>query len=186
MAFWPGPGEGWFSLYPIVPWLGVTMLGMAFGHWIRRDKDAAFDAIRRLGSAALAAFVVVRLLDGFGNIRPQQTDALIGFLNTVKYPPAITFLLPALGLGLLIVHGSNRTPGRGPAGRVLEVFGGTPLFFYLLHLYLYAQIGAWFGPTSLVVMYGWWLAGLVLLYPACAWFARFKAGRPVSSIIRFL
>ena len=164
------------------------MLGMAFGQWIHRDGRRAIAATLRLGAAAIMGFLVLRLFDGFGNVRPRQTDDAIGFLNTVKYPPAITFLLPAIGIGLVLVYVFSRSRS-SVAERVvglLSVFGRAPLFFYLLHLYLYAQLGAWLGPTSRVAMYGWWLVGLAMLYPACAWFGAFKRRRPTTSIIRFL
>lgn len=78
--------------------------------------------------------------------------------------------------------------GDWPAARVLSVFGGVPLFFYLTHLWLYAQTGLWIdrSGTTLPVTYFWWLVGLADLYPACLLCGRFKRTRPAESLWRFL
>lgn len=83
----------------------------------------------------------------------------------------------------------------GPFGRLLETFGRVPLFFYLLQwptarllgIVLHHLAGKLpidpFGPSpgssgfGLGVVYGAWLLGLVLLYPACRWFAGLKERR---------
>ena len=64
-------------------------------------------------------------------------------------------------------------------------FGRTPLFFYIAHLYLYALIGFAFPyGTALVLMYPVWLLGLVILYPMCRWYDRFKRRQPPDSLWR--
>jgi hypothetical protein len=47
---------------------------------------------------------------------------------------------------------------------------------------------SWFfrDGTSFGVMYLVWPAALAAMYPACGWYARFKAGRPIASIWRLL
>jgi len=69
----------------------------------------------------------------------------------------------------------------------LEVFGRSPLFFYLLHLYVFGAL-SWAFPrgSSWFVMYAVWAAALVAMYPACRWYAGFKATKPVSSFWRLL
>jgi uncharacterized membrane protein len=189
LAVQPGFSDGWFSLYPIVPWLGVAWLGMAYGAWLDRDRSQATGATLPLGIAALAAFAMLRAADGFGNLREAQTDDLIGFLNTVKYPPATTFVSMALGIGFLAAWAFSRRWARSTAPvRVLAAYGTVPLFFYLTHLWLYAQMGLWIDRdgTGPAVMYFWWLAGLTALYPACWAYGRFKRSRPAGSIWRFL
>jgi hypothetical protein len=68
----------------------------------------------------------------------------------------------------------------------LLVFGQTALFFYLVHLYLYALIGFGFPQgTGYGLLYVIWLVGLAALYPLCFLYRRFKSKRPLDSIWRF-
>ncbi len=142
-----------------------------------------------LGLAAIGGFVVLRLIDGFGNVRERQTEDLIGFLNVVKYPPAITFVLMALGIGLVAAWLFGLpSVSRSPIAGVLRTYGAVPLFFYIAHLWLYAQMGLWIdrSGTGIPIMYFWWFAGLAVLYPACWAYGRFKRSRPSGSLWRFL
>jgi uncharacterized membrane protein len=181
MAFW--------SNYPILPWLELVVFGILFGQWVVKDSAKALKRALWLGGAFLAGFVILRILDGFGNIRPMQGDSWIDFLNVVKYPPSMTFTLLTMGFNLLVLGLFARLSGR--AQRFLQplaVFGRSPLFFYILHLFLYMALGRWVTPggTSIPVMYAYWLLGLLILYPLTLWYGRFKQRQPANSILRFL
>ena len=68
----------------------------------------------------------------------------------------------------------------------LLVFGRTALFFYVVHMYVYALSGFAFPTgTGLASTYLIWLIGLVLLYPLCRWYGGFKQRRAPNSIWRF-
>ena len=70
----------------------------------------------------------------------------------------------------------------------LAVFGRTPLFFYLTHLYLYAYMGQWIDPKGIGIrrMYPYWLLGLAILFTLCWLYGRFKNSRAPDSVWRFL
>jgi hypothetical protein len=90
---------------------------------------------------------------------------------------------------------------RGPAARVVLVFGSVPLFAYVLHLYLAHTLAILMRLASgqsiagqidlvrvqfthagelpstgfsLAVVYATWVAILVILYPLCRWYSQLR------------
>lgn len=184
----PGNTADLSILYPPIPWLGLTLFGVVFGRWLLADRARTYRRAAVIGGAFIASFFVVRALDGFGNIRSVEGANWIAFFNVVKYPPSLVFLLITLGVDLLLLAlcvPVERFVARW--GKPLLVFGANPLFFYLAHLYLYAVLGRLFFPrgASLPVLYAMWLTGLLILYPLCWAFGRFKRRQPLPSIWRF-
>jgi uncharacterized membrane protein len=172
--------------YPVLPWLAVCLLGGALGTALRRAPDATLRRLLPIGAVALLLFPIVRIAGGFGTHHAMPSPDWMGLLNLTKYPPSLAFLLFALGcnavlLGLL----ARATTGAGAALSILRVFGRCALFFYVTHLYLYAVLGLVLpGHTSLLGMYPWWGAGLVVLYPACVRYERFKRAKGPESLWR--
>ena len=150
----PGLDSSYFFLYPLFPWVAMMMMGYFLGRIYSRPKKERKTLFLRLGYGFLAAFVLLRLGNLYGNpdtlwISPTtsgnfalQADfwkTLINFLNTEKYPASLQFTLMTLGpillwLGYSKVDRDNARPGL--ASRTMILFGRVPLFFYLLHLYL--------------------------------------------------
>lgn len=185
----PGGDASLWSNYPVLPWLELALFGIFFGHWLREDAPNAYRRGLWLGLAFLLAFAVLRLLDGFGNVRPRAGDRWIDFLNVVKYPPSMTFTLLTTGLNLIALAAFARLGEWRPALlRPLAVFGRSPLFFYLLHLFLYLLLGVLFTPggSSIPFMFPFWLLGLLILYPLCLLYGNFKSRRPATSLWRML
>lgn len=181
--------------YPLLPWIGVIALGYSVGPWFARDRDPITRArlLWATGLGLLAAFVVLRVLNGYGEPVPWQAGdtglrTAMSFFNLTKYPPSADFVLFTLGIGTLLLAVLERVPA-GTA-RMLAVFGGAPLFFYLLHLYVLhlLNLGAltYFGSNqgslfSVANMGHVWLIALLLAPPlglACAWFGRLKRRSP--------
>lgn len=183
----PGGTQAFRVNYPLLPWLGVTLFGLAFGGWLIQADKKAFHRALWIGVGALLVFVLLRLGNGFGNIRSRTAGGWTAFLNLVKYPPSLTFLLLTMGVNLIVLRlfylseESSRT-----SWDPLLVFGGSPLFFYTIHLFLYAGIGRLFAPRgiSLSIMVLYWLLGLALLYPACLGFRVWKGRQNSRSFIR--
>jgi uncharacterized membrane protein len=185
----PGGDSSLWAYYPVLPWLELVTFGMVFGHWVADDPQKAFSRAWKLGLAFLGAFVLLRIPDGFGNVRPRMGNSWIDFLNPVKYPPSMTFTLMTTGANLTLLWLFSKADEQ--VRRFLQplvVFGQAPLFFYVLHLFLYAAIGLLVAPngTSIPAMYPFWLLGLLILFPLSLWYGRLKHRQPANSILRFL
>jgi len=128
---------------------------------------------------------------------------VLSFVNVTKYPPSLDFLLMTLGPAMVVMawlekfHFHFNNP--------LIVFGRVPFFYYGAHLFLahliaiamnFVSYGAksflliappsMGGPSRLFpndygfplwTVYAVWVVLLLLLYPACVWFARLKQRR---------
>jgi len=183
----PVRGRDLSVYYPLIPWLGIALFGMAFGYWLIRNPARAYRNATLAGAALLVLFAILRLAGGFGNLQPPAGPGWIAFLNVVKYPPSIVFLALTLGVDLLLLALLARGgDGLRRWAQPLLVFGRSPLFFYIAHLYLYGLIGLSLGPrgTGIARMYPFWLLGLAILYPLCWLYGRFKHTRAPGSVWR--
>jgi uncharacterized membrane protein len=184
------------GLYPLIPWLGVMGLGWCFGVFLntseRRYRRWLPSGLLLAGGALLAGWFVVRLLRGYGNLLPRRGGSLEGWLYMSKYPPSLAFLLFTLGgMCLMLALGAalQRRPGfdRGLTG-VINTFGRVPLFFYLVHLWLYKLTPRPFtglfddGPLAAAII---WLTGLAILWALCSLYARAKARYP-RSVLQYI
>src|SRR5262249_27870272 len=87
----------------------------------------------RLGLGVIAAFIVLRGIDVYGDPRHwQERPSLLSFLNTAKYPASFSFLLMTLGPTLVLIALVEKA--RGPVASMFETFGRVPFFYYLLHI----------------------------------------------------
>ena len=165
-------------------WKHWPGLGILLGRAMLADATRARPSLVWVGLGAIAIFVALRA-GGLGDYH-QAGPGLIGFLNLTKYPPSLDFLLVTLGINLMLVSPLARVRTRAIA-EPLEVFGRSPLFFYLLHLYVFGAL-SWAFPhgTSWPVMYAVWAVAVAAMYPACRWYAGFKTRRPVDSVWRLL
>jgi uncharacterized membrane protein len=183
----PGYTNGWTVFYPLIPWLGITGLGLLFGRLLHREPFRAARIAAWTAADCLILFFLVRSLGTFGNLN-DVPPGWIGFLNVVKYPPSLSFLAITLAVNFVLIAVWMRLRSTLQSRfHPLLVFGRAPLFFYLLHLWLFALLGLLFTHGSrMLTMYLVWLMGLAILYPLCFHYARFKTRRPVTSLWRFL
>jgi uncharacterized membrane protein len=183
----PGHTDMWQIFYPVVPWLGVAGLGLLFGRLLKENKDRAERVAGWTGLGFLVLFVIIRTTGGFGNLH-EVSEGWLGFLNVIKYPPSLAFLTMTLGINLIFMAiWKWNEPFLQNRYHPLLVFGRVALFFYVLHLWVYSLLGLFFtGGSGLTTMYGFWLLGLVILYPLCYRYNRFTSRKPLDSLWRFL
>ena len=135
----PFPGMVVFVAYPLVPWVAVMALGFCLGPIYRWDAPRRERWLLMVGTAATAAFVMLRAINAYGDPAPWSGQrspvyTLLSFLNTTKYPPSLLFLLMTLGPALLLLAWLDRR-GTRPS-HPLVVFGRVPLFYFVLHFFL--------------------------------------------------
>lgn len=133
----PG-GRMALAVYPLVPWVGVMSAGYCLGRVFDLDPHRRRRILLWLGLGLTAAFIVLRLANGYGDPSPwsvqsSRTMTLISILRLSKYPPSLLFLLMTLGPALVALSWLDRlvVGDRNP----LVVFGRVPLFYYVLHWY---------------------------------------------------
>jgi len=176
------------AAYPTFSWLSIMAIGWVFGRRLLAWRDEGIDVAQRAakvlfvaGAIGIALFVVLRGVDGYGNMMLHREDSsLVQWLHVSKYPPSITFACLELGImaTLLAVFFRYRIEG-GP----LLVIGQTALFFYLIHIHAMHLVAVVFGIKSqlgLVSAYVGGLAIVVALYPLCLYYGRFKRANPRS------
>ena len=127
--------------YPVLPWIGVIMLGYVAGPIYSRvvESERRVRMLVMLGLGCLALFLVLRGFNLYGETLPWVTHAdgirtLMDFVNVTKYPPSLDFLLLTLGTAMLLMAWFERHDG--PLTRAIAEIGGAPMFFYILHLYV--------------------------------------------------
>jgi uncharacterized membrane protein len=133
----PTAGPVFVVGYPLVPWIGVMAAGYCFGRVYRLPADRRAQLLVRSGLALTVAFVVLRLVNVYGDPVPWSTQrtplyTFMSFLNTTKYPPSLLFLLMTLGPAMAFLGWIDgvRPGDRNP----LVVYGRVPLFYFVLHL----------------------------------------------------
>ena len=168
------------SLYPVIPWCAVMLLGYVVG----RDVSTRSQPLRLwlpLAALCLLLFFAVRVHGGYGNGYPAAPITSQAFWLFAKYPPDLPFLAWALAAtfaGLSAVWWLVRQ--RTPAWlQPFAVFGRVPFFFYVVHFYVLGVAAAVvrmkfsLGQTLLI-----WLALLALMIPVCVWYHAKKRDRP--------
>ena len=202
--------------YPIIPWIAVMALGYYIGSFYAKDFDAGKrkKTFNSIGLTAIVLFLVLRFTNVYGDpnhFKHYGTAAqdLVSFLNPSKYPPSLVYLLMTLGAAFLFLANTEKL-----RGRVVDffcTFGRVPFFYYILHLYLihviamiFAQVSG-FGWEKLILstwvsfdpgMKGWgfnlwvvylvWIGIILLLYPLCKRFDRYKRDNKEKSWLSYL
>jgi uncharacterized membrane protein len=156
-----------------------------------------------LGIEAIALFMLLRSGNFYGDPAPWYAQknysySVLSFLNVTKYPPSLLYTLIMLGPSLIFLSLTEK-PLRRWTARV-AVFGRVPMFYYLAHLVLIhlltmlaagiagdrlSEVTVLNAPINdepalkgygynLATVYVYWMAVVVILYPICKAFDRYK------------
>ncbi|TBU72208.1 DUF1624 domain-containing protein [Phytopseudomonas daroniae] len=191
-----------FTSYPLLPWFGVIILGYATGplYASGTDSQKRISTLFKIGAWLFIAFVGLRYLNVYGEKSWVDTgdwlQTLLSFKSATKYPPSLMYLLPSLAFGLVALALLEKYRS-GRSIQLLAIYGGAPMFFYLLHLYalkaLYLIVLHSLGP-NMGSYYGFerlssiWICSALLsvaLFFPTSWFARLKHRRRDIAWLRY-
>lgn len=193
-----------YITYPILPWIGILALGYTFGRLYAPGFDAERrkKILLRMGIGAILLFIILRSNNLYGDpaywsSQKNMVFSFLSFLNVTKYPPSLLYTLITLGPALIFLALSER-PLNALTQKIV-VYGRVPFFYYLVHFYLIhllAMIGAivsgyhWSDMIlservnsevklkgygfDLPTVYLVWIVLVLLLYPLCKRFDRYK------------
>lgn len=156
-----------------------------------------------LGLLLILFFVAVRFANVYGDPHPwvkQDTmlKTFFAFIKVEKYPPSLLYLCITIGPMLLVLAWMERLSNAFT--RFMSVFGRTAFFYYILHIYLIHLLcaiaffmrghnmddaianmqnlpflfqvpGEGYGLGGVYLV---WIFVVVLLYPLCKWYDRYK------------
>lgn len=190
--------------YTILPWTSIMLLGYSLGHFYKKEINEVQrkKSLLAIGSGLIVLFVVLRLINVYGDPSPWTTQknwlfTVLSFLNTTKYPVSLQYTCMTLGPALLFLAYSEKLKNRFTDFAI--VYGRVPLFYYAGHFLLIhilcviaffatghsfkeiadPQSPFLFRPVdfgfSLPVTYLFWLMVILLMYYPCKWYGRYKA-----------
>jgi uncharacterized membrane protein len=180
----PGNPKPLIVAYPTLHWLALMLLGWSFGRYLllRAPTPARLSrSLAGVGGLLLLGFVLCRGLDGYGNMALHRADnSLVQWLHVSKYPPSLSYISLELGICFLclaaLFRGTQRINFK--ASNLLMVLGQTPMFFYLLHFPLLVRGAQLLGVEGKLGLGATFLAAaavILVLYPACRGYRRYKA-----------
>jgi len=187
-GFWPVAGNyGVYLAYPLMPWLGLIAAGYALGPVFQWEPARRQRFLMVAGAVLLMVFVALRSGNFYGDPDPWSPQGrgfvwdFISFIRVHKYPPSLLYLCVTIGIALPLLAWFERLR---PVP-MLMLFGGTPMFFYVIHIamihflsgpYYLLRYGALpqGGPggftlpkgyePSLGVVYAAWLGVIAIMY----------------------
>jgi len=175
------------SLYPVIPWAAIVVLGFVVGRDALTRKDPAAFWLK-LSAMCFTAFIAIRLHANYGNAFSYTSITSREFWFFAKYPPDLPFLSWALALTFLTLAILQVIAGKHVPAllKPFETFGRVPFFFYLVHFYVLgitqAIVRQQFG---LGMTYVVWIVLLIVMLWPCTWYYRKKRERP-NFITRYL
>lgn len=194
-----------FLHYPLIPWIGLMALGYLFGSFYQKGYDVSLRKkwLLKLGLGCIALFFILRGLNIYGDLAPWTvqdtiTKTILSFFKVTKYPPSLLFICVTLGPAMLFLYTYENTKNK--VTNFFLVFGRVPLFYYFLHMlviHIFAILGILiFGGNwhdmiitgkgfmsgilktygySLFIVYIVWISVVLLLFPLCKKYMKYKA-----------
>ncbi|MGN6402091.1 MAG: DUF1624 domain-containing protein [Flavisolibacter sp.] len=198
--------------YPPIPWLGIMLTGFAAGRLFDYPVDKRKSIFAKIGLAALGLFFILRGINVYGDSFPWSIQkngvfTVLSFMNVTKYPPSLDFCLLTLGVMFLVLSWVEGLQNKFT--RIAMVYGKVPLFYFLFHWYIihplmfiivflqgYKYSDLVFGMNlgrpkgisglNLWYIYLVWICIVIILYPLCNWYGKYKETHREKPWLRYL
>lgn len=191
-----------FIGYPVLPWLGLMMLGYVLATLYSKEvgSQKRKNTLILLGTSCIGLFVFLRSGNFYGDAwhwkeQKNVVFTVLSFIDCTKYPPSLQYLLMTIGPALFFLAFAESIKGK--VVEAISIFGRVPLFYYVVHLYLLHVIAGvifFAGGHSLSEVnfaaelpqapegfglhlwqiYVVWLLAIVMLYLPCKWYDNYK------------
>ena len=193
-----------YTVYPLIPWIGLMTLGYYFGQLYLPsfENKKRIKILYSTGFLLILLFCIFRISNLYGDLHPwvkQPTFSysILSVLNVTKYPPSFSFICITMGPALIFLAAAENFKHR--LAKIFITVGQVPMFFYIVHIYLIhllALIAAlatgykfsdmilsiWIPFSedlkgygfSLPIVYLIWLGIIIVLYPVCKKYNRYK------------
>ncbi|MBS1597005.1 MAG: DUF1624 domain-containing protein [Bacteroidetes bacterium] len=207
------PNFGFLVGYPLIPWLGITLVGYGCGQLFELSPGKRKKIFLQIGGLALLLFVIIRFTNIYGDPIKWSTQknmifTFLSFMNFTKYPPSLLFDLATLGITFLTLSFAEGISNR--VSKFFIVYGKVPLFYFIVHMYLihismfvmlfmqgFGVKDFQFGPLQfgrpaapsgigLPAIYAVWIAVILVLYPLCKWYGKYKQQHRDNKWLRYL
>jgi uncharacterized membrane protein len=180
----PGPVGHFFVGYPLLPWLGIMLMGWGAADLARRAPELFRGRLLVAAAIGLVVFVVVRGLNGWGNLGLLREDgSLVQWLHTSKYPPAVSYVSLEMALSWLLLAAFMTWKPPRAVDAVLRPLGQSALFFYLIHAHLLFLLGHALGMHGKAGLGMTFLSAalvVAVMVPACNAYRKYKLAHPTS------
>jgi uncharacterized membrane protein len=198
------PGHTIIIAYAFLPWTGIMLAGYGFGKLFERSvmPSERKKILLATGFSLIALFLILRFINQYGDpvkwsVQDTPMKTFLSFMNVSKYPHSLMYICITLGPSLIflaLIEGvSNRFTS------FVEIYGRVPFFYYVLHFFLIHALSTiafflsgygvkdivtpgfpfYFRPPSfgfsLWVVYVVWIGVILLLYPLCKKYDRYKS-----------
>jgi uncharacterized membrane protein len=182
----------------------LTGYGAGFLYHKNYDTVKRKNILLYSGITAIILFVILRFTNVYGDPSSWSTQkngmfTLMSFLNVTKYPVSLQYTLMTLGPVLIVMSWMENI--KTNIFEPMRIIGRVPLFYYILHFYLihfsslcvymittgtsWSDVDFHFSksfggiPAGAGYSLGWvyvaWISIVVVLYPLCKWYHRYKS-----------
>ena len=197
------PNHSLIIAYAFLPWTGIMIMGYCAGKLFEPAVDAITrqKILLTIGFGLIVLFIILRWINAYGDPDPWSVQrngvaTFLSFMNVHKYPPSLMYACITLGPSVIALALLEKV--QNGFTRFVHVYGRVPFFYYVIHFYLIhtftviAFFISGYGKNDIVgqtpflfrpVTFGYdlwfvyiiWMVIILLLYPICNWYNRYKS-----------